>query len=156
MTRCPARAAFRAARLLGFFSFASLLSLAALTGLGLPALATAATSASASSTAYMPRQLAPQSLRGELTITAAPQALLNGQNVMLAPGARIRGANNMMVMSSQAAGQKLIVNYTVDTYGLLMDVWILRPDEIERRWPKTAQEAATWHFEPQTQTWTKP
>ena len=83
-------------------------------------------------------------------------ALLNGQSVQLAPGARIRGQNNMMVMSGQAIGQKLVVNYTADTYGLLMDVWVLRPDELERRWPKTLEDAAKWRFDPQTQTWTKP
>lgn len=134
-----------------------LLSLVVLTGLWGAALPLSAQAASTSATQTYPARLLPaQSLRGELVVTAPPQALLNGKSVQLAPGARIRGQNNMMVMSGQAIGQKLVVNYTADIYGLLMDVWILRPDELERRWPKTQEEAAKWHFEPQTQTWTKP
>lgn len=110
----------------------------------------------ADSSGYPPRKLAPQSLRGELLVVAPPQASLNGQSVQLAPGARIHGQNNLMVMSGQAIGQKLAVNYTADTYGLVMEVWILRPEELALRWPTTPAEAATWRFEPQTQTWTKP
>jgi hypothetical protein len=132
-----------------------LLSLVVLTSVFAAALPLSAQAASSTQT-YPARLLPPQSLRGELVVTAPPQALLNGQSVQLAPGARIRGQNNMMVMSGQAIGQKLVVNYTADTYGLVMDVWILRPEELERRWPKTPEEAAKWRFDPQTQTWTKP
>jgi hypothetical protein len=140
MTRCRTRAA-QAARWLGALSLATL---------------TAMSAWAATNSGYPPRKLAPQSLRGELQVVAAPEALLNGQGVRLAPGARIHGQDNMLVMSGRAAGQKLAVNYTADTYGLLMEVWILRPEEMAQRWPKTIEEARTWLFEPQTQTWTKP
>jgi hypothetical protein len=150
MTRCRTRAT-QAAR---WLSACSLAISATFVG---PALLLAVDAAqAATNSAYPPRKLSPQSLRGELQVVAAPEALLNGQGVRLAPGARIRGQDNMLVMSGRAAGQKLTVNYTADTYGLLMEVWILRPEEIAQRWPKTLEEASTWLFEPQTQTWTKP
>jgi hypothetical protein len=150
MTRCRTRAA-QAARWLGACSLAISATLVG------PALLLAVDAAqSATSSGYPPRKLAPQSLRGELQVVAAPEALLNGQGVRLAPGARIHGQDNMLVMSGRAAGQKLAVNYTADTYGLVMEVWILRPEELAQRWPTTLQEASTWLFEPQTQTWTKP
>jgi hypothetical protein len=146
MTRCHARTAPRDVR------WSSLCSLATFTALAVSATVSAATETSG----FPPRQLAPQSLRGELQVVATPEALLNGKSARLAPGVRIRGQNNMLVMSGQAAGQKLKVNYTFDTYGLITEVWILRPEEIARRWPQTLEEASTWLFEPQTQTWTKP
>ena len=62
----------------------------------------------------------------------------------------------VIVMSGAAVGQKLVVNYTLDQYGLVSDVWILRKEEIARTWPKTAAEAARWSFDPVAQIWTKP
>lgn len=96
-------------------------------------------------------------LRGELTVVNPPEVVLNGQPARLAPGARIKGGSNLLVMSGAIVGQKLVVNYTVDTYGLVKDVWLLRADEATRSpWPKTAAEAAKWSFDPIAQTWTKP
>lgn len=103
-----------------------------------------------------PRNFPANALRGELLITAPPHAQLNGRDARLAPGARIRGTNQMLLMSGAIAGQKLVVNYTLETHGLLQDVWVLRPDEIKKRWPETAKEAATWSFNYLAQTWTKP
>lgn len=121
---------------------------------------TSTPSASAGTTALVPmafmRQLPVGSLRGELVLTNPPEVLLNGKADRLAPGARIRGTDNMLVMPGAAVGQKLVVNYTRESYGLLLDVWVLRPDEIAKLWPKTAEEAAKWQFDPLTQTWSKP
>lgn len=102
------------------------------------------------------RQFPANSLRGELQITQPPDALLNGQPVRLAPGARIRGGDNLLVMSGAIQGQKYPVIYMIDTYGLLINVWLLREDEAGKLWPKTAEEAASWTFDPVAQTWTKP
>ncbi|HET8695618.1 MAG TPA: hypothetical protein VFM33_13170 [Aquabacterium sp.] len=102
------------------------------------------------------RQFPANSLRGELIVTQPPEALLNGQPVRLAPGARIRGGDNLLVLSGAIQGQKYPVIYTIDTYGLLINVWLLREDEAGKLWPKTAQEAASWTFDPVAQTWTKP
>lgn len=108
-------------------------------------------------TAQSPRSFPLHALRGELTVTQPPEVLLNGEAARLAPGARIRGENNLLVLSGQAVGQKLVVNYTIDPIGLVMDVWILTPAErAVRPWPTTPAEAATWRFDIATQTWTKP
>ncbi len=103
---------------------------------------------------YMPRTLPVGSLRGELKVVNQAEALLNGEGIRLAPGVRIVAADNTLVMPNLVGGTKLKVNYTVDLYGLVKDVWILRADELAKRWPKTAAEAAKWTFDPVTQTWT--
>jgi hypothetical protein len=102
------------------------------------------------------RNFPANALRGELVVTIAPEIKLNGQDARLSPGSRIRGLNQMLVMSGAITGEKLIVNYTVEQYGLVQDVWVLRPEEITKLWPKTPLEAATWSFDPIGQTWTKP
>lgn len=102
------------------------------------------------------RALPQNSLRGVAEFGQPPEVRLNGQAVRLAPGARIRGVNNMLVLSGALAGQKLKVNYTVDTYGLLFNVWILQEGELAKRWPTNAKEAATWTYDPLTFNWIKP
>ena len=106
--------------------------------------------------AQVQRNFPQNALRGEIVVTNPPEITLNGKASRLAPGSRIKGQNNLLVMSGAAVGQKLVVNYTLDQYGLVSDVWILRKDEIARTWPKTAEEAAKWSFDPVAQTWTKP
>lgn len=154
MTRCHSTAAPRAVWL------GTCLSLFGLLATALPAQAQSSSTAATADTPIVPmaiqRQLPVGSLRGELTLTNPPEVVLNGQADRLAPGARIRGQNNMLVFPGAAIGQKLVVNYTRESYGLILDVWVLRPDEIAQTWPKTAEEAAKWRFDPLTQTWTKP
>ena len=49
----------------------------------------------------------------------------------------------------------LVVHYTLESHGLVHDVWILTPDELARRpWPATVEEAQRWSFDPGTQVWT--
>jgi hypothetical protein len=96
-------------------------------------------------------------LRGSLVIGIAPDAVLNGDRVRLAPGARIRNAANLVVVPSEVIGGPYLVNYTVDTTGLVKEVWILRPDEAAvQPWPRTRDEAAAWRFDPVGQVWSKP
>jgi len=96
-------------------------------------------------------------LRGSLVIGIAPDAVLNGDRVRLAPGARIRNAANLVVVPSEVIGGPYLVHYTVDTTGLVKDVWILRPDEAAvQPWPRTRDEAAAWRFDPVGQRWIKP
>ena len=75
---------------------------------------------------------------------------LNGQPARLAPGARIRDADNMAVVPGGAASAaSFLVHYTVDTCGLVKDVWILTPEEAaEQPWPTTPEEAQAWRFDP--------
>ncbi len=95
-------------------------------------------------------------LRGELVVTQFPDVQLNGQAARLAPGARIKNENNLWVPPAGLAGQKLTVNYTVESSGLIMDVWVLNPAELANKtWPRTPAEAASWQFNPGDQTWIK-
>ncbi len=95
-------------------------------------------------------------LRGELQITQFPDALLNGRPARLAPGARIKNDNNLWVPPAGLTGQKLTVNYTVESSGLILDVWVLNPVELANKtWPRTPAEAAAWQFSPGDQTWIK-
>ena len=83
--------------------------------------------------------------------------LLNRLPARLAPGARIRGMDNMLQMSGALVGQRLLVHYTLDTQGGVLDVWVLTPAELARRpWPATPQQAGSWLFDPGTQTWSQP
>ena len=107
--------------------------------------------------AQAPRNFPASALRGEVVITAPPELLLNKQPARLAPGARIRAVDNLLVMSGAAVNQRLIVNYTLDLQGQLLDVWILSAAEMARKpWPSTPQEAASWRFNPDAQIWSKP
>jgi hypothetical protein len=119
------------------------------------ALALLATHGLASAATYLPRELPKGSLRGELTLGNWPEATLGKLGVRMAPGARIKSADNTLVMPSLIAGTKLKVNYTVDLYGLVHEVWILRPDELAQLWPETPEQASKWSFDPVTRTWTK-
>lgn len=101
------------------------------------------------------RRLPPASLRGKITITAGPQGVLNGQTVSMAPGLRIRGTDNILMAPSALMGQTFVVNYILDPYGLVQEMWVLREDERAKLWPSTTKEATTWVYEPVSQTWTK-
>ena len=95
-------------------------------------------------------------LRGELQITQFPDARMNGKPARLAPGARIKNEVNLWVPPAGLTGQKLVVHYTVESSGLIMDVWVLNPAELANKpWPTTPAESATWQFNPGNQTWIK-
>jgi len=96
-------------------------------------------------------------LRGSLVIGVAPDVVLNGERARLAPGSRIRNADNMVVVPGAVIGGPYLVHYTLDSTGLVKDVWILRPGEAAvQPWPKTREEAAAWRFDPVGQVWSKP
>ena len=96
-------------------------------------------------------------LRGELLVTQPPEVLLNKRPARLAPGARIRAQNNLTLVSCAVVNQPLLVHYTLDPSGLLLDVWILTAEEAGRRpWPATPEQAANWSFNPDAQVWTRP
>ena len=112
---------------------------------------------SSAAVAQAPRTFPATALRGEIVVTTPPELLLNKRPARLAPGARIRAMDNMLVMSGAAVNQRLVVNYTLDLQGQLQEVWILNPAELVRKpWPTTPQEAASWRFDADTQSWSKP
>ncbi len=107
--------------------------------------------------AQIARPFPATALRGELVVVQPPDVLLNGHAARLAPGARIHGADNLLKLSATLVGVKLAVNYTLDPFGLVHDVWILTPAENAREpWPRTPEQAQRWTFDAAAQTWTKP
>jgi hypothetical protein len=111
----------------------------------------------APASAQVQRVFPQNALRGAIVIGEAPEIALNGRAGRLAPGSRIRDMNNMTVVPSAVIGGRYLVNYTVDTLGLVKDVWILRPEEAAvRPWPTTPDQAAAWSFDPAAQAWSKP
>lgn len=106
--------------------------------------------------AQVPRNFPHNALKGEISVGNPPELLLNRQPARMAPGVRIRGRDNMLVLSHSLVGQRHTALYTVDTLGLVKDIWLLRQDELKLAWPKTAEEAARLRFDPIAQTWTRP
>jgi hypothetical protein len=107
--------------------------------------------------AQVQRQFPQSALRGEIAFVDPPDVKLNGSPARLAPGSRVRGQNNMIEMSGALVGMKLWVHYTVDTQGSVMDVWILRPEELAKKpWPTNRAQAEAWSFDPAAQAWSRP
>jgi hypothetical protein len=107
--------------------------------------------------AQVQRNFTDKALRGEIVFGTPPEIKLNGKPARLAPGARIRDQGNLLLMPGSLAGGKAVVNYTTELEGMVLDVWILRPDEAARKpWPTTAKEAQAWQFDFNTQSWSKP
>ena len=49
------------------------------------------------------------------------------------------------------------MHYTIESSGLILDVWVLNAAELDNKlWPRTPAEAASWQFNPGNQTWSKP
>lgn len=115
-----------------------------------------ALSAPLAAAAQVQRNFPHNALRGEIVFVNPPDVLLNGGAARMAPGSRLRGPDNLLLVSGAVTGQRYAVNYTVDTLGLVKDIWVLRADELARPWPKTAQEAAGLRFDPAAQSWSRP
>jgi hypothetical protein len=106
--------------------------------------------------AQLQRNFTDKALRGEVVFGAPPEITLNGKPARLAPGARIRDDHNLVLMPGTLVGRKLVVNYTTELEGMLLDVWILSRSEMERKpWPSNEKEAQAWLFNPDAQAWTK-
>ena len=55
----------------------------------------------------------------------------------------------MAVVPAASTAASFLVHYTVDTSGLVKDVWILTPEEAASKpWPTRPQEAQAWRFDP--------
>jgi hypothetical protein len=107
--------------------------------------------------AHAQRLFQANALRGEIVVGQPPDVLLNGKPARLAPGARIRNPTNMIQLSGSLLGQRLTVNYTLDTSGSVRDVWILTDAERAKSpWPTTPEQAQGWIFDSTLQTWSPP
>ena len=85
-------------------------------------------------------------LRGRFTMVGAPEILLDGQVDRLSAGARIRNQQNMLLTPASIIGQPLLVNYTRDPSGLVLDVWVLTP--VEARAQRASAERPLLNFWP--------
>ena len=114
--------------------------------------------ASMPAAAQVQRHFPKTALRGSVAFGSNPPAVqLNGNDALLAPGARIHGMDNMLAMSGALAGQRYVVDYTLETNGLVYEVWLLTPDEAKvSPWPTTPAQAATWVFDPVANVWAIP
>lgn len=79
------------------------------------------------------RQFPDAALRGTLEVTSPPEVLLNGKAARLSPGVRIKNPNNALVMSGSLVGSRLVVNYLLDSQGLVHQVWLLTPIEAQEK-----------------------
>ncbi len=120
--------------------------------LGLAALTFVSTAAS-----QVPRLFPAQALRAELRGVAPPDVLINGKPARLAPGARIRNEENRFEVIGSLAGRQLVVHYTMDAGGQLLELWILTASErANLPWPTTMAQAQSWQFDPVAQKWARP
>ncbi len=102
------------------------------------------------------RNFPAHALRGEMLIVQPPDLSIDGKPARLAPGARIRDERNMLAMSGAMVDRRVVVHYTIEPNGMLLDVWVLTPQELARRpWPKSLDEARSWVFDPVGQSWSK-
>jgi hypothetical protein len=106
--------------------------------------------------AQVQRNFPANALRGEIAFVDPPEVRLNGQPARLAPGLRLRGPDNLLLVSGAVIGQSYLVHYTIDTVGLIKDVWLLRREEAQGLWPRNSNEATAWRFDPAAQAWIKP
>ena len=107
--------------------------------------------------AQVQRNFTNKALRGTVVFGTPPEVTLNGKPARLAPGARVRDENNLVKLPTVLVGRKVVVNYTTELEGMLLDVWILTPQELAKKpWPTTLKEAQTWAFDDNAQAWTKP
>ncbi len=123
----------------------------------LTALVGCGTSSTPGQQSSMYRAFPATALRGDMEVLSSTEVRLNGKPTRLAPGSRIRSPNNMVQMSGSLVGQRLVVNYTVDTQGQPQDVWILSESErAVRGWPRSREEAQGMVFDVNAQRWTRP
>jgi hypothetical protein len=107
--------------------------------------------------AQVQRNFPADALRGTIVMGQAPEILLNTRPTRLGAGVRIRDASNMQPRPAELIGQRFVAHYTLDTQGLVKEIWVLTAAEADRKpWPATAQEAQAWKFDLVAQTWTKP
>jgi hypothetical protein len=106
--------------------------------------------------AQVDRHFPANALRGQAVFQPPPALQLNGRDARMAPGVRVRNERNMIVMPATLMGGKADVDYTLDMFGQVKEIWILTDDERAKQpWPRTPQEAAAWVFDYDTQTWSK-
>ncbi len=70
--------------------------------------------------------------RGRIDAIEMGAVKIDGKVMRMAPGARILNANNLTVTPNQVTADAL-VRYQVDGLGQVRTIWILTPEEANRR-----------------------
>lgn len=70
--------------------------------------------------------------RGKLVAIEINEAKIDRKVFRMAPGARILNANNLTVTPNQTP-TGVLVRYQVDGQGQIRTIWVLAPDEVQRR-----------------------
>jgi len=79
---------------------------------------------------------------GVLQVTQFPQAVLDDKPVRLAPGARVFSEVNIIILPT-ALARPTPVRYRLDGTGLVLEVWVLTPAELDKaRADADSKEAA--------------
>lgn len=117
---------------------ATVLGLALLTAL-IPQPA-AAQSSTGNAPVIAPQRLVPIPLRArraDITFNGTEDVLIDGKRkARLAPGVRIFDRQNMLMMYGSLNGTATVKFMRERTTGLLMNIWVLTPDEIKATDPK--------------------
>ena len=79
--------------------------------------------------------------RGLIDFINPPQVQLDGKPERIGPGTRIHDAHgNRLVFAGTLKGQSFTVNYVRGGAGMIREIWILTPDEIQEKLPPTQEE----------------
>jgi hypothetical protein len=85
--------------------------------------------------AFAERPFPPNAKRGVMTPAYHPDIIIDGKTRRLAPAARIFNQDNLIEMPASLRGRNIVVNYEEDREGLIVNVWMLTPEEAGRRAP---------------------
>jgi hypothetical protein len=85
--------------------------------------------------AYADRPFPANARRGLMTPAYHPDIVIDGKTRRLAPSARIFNQDNLIEMPASLRGRNIVVNYEEDRDGLIVNVWMLTPEEAGRRLP---------------------
>ncbi len=82
--------------------------------------------------AWADRPIPPHAKRGTMTPAYHPDILIDGKPRRLAPSARIFNQDNLIELPASLRGADIVVKYEEDRDGLIVNVWILTPEEARR------------------------
>lgn len=85
--------------------------------------------------AHADRPFPANARRGLMTPAYHPDIIIDGKTRRLAPSARIFNQDNLIEMPASLRGRNIVVNYQEDRDGLIVNVWMLTPEEAGQRAP---------------------
>lgn len=82
--------------------------------------------------AQVQRLLPAKAVRGTIHFTAPPQIVVDGKPDRLGPGVRVYDERNRIALTGALRDKTYEVKYLRDAAGVIREVWILTPRELER------------------------